>query len=679
MRILHPFLLLLILTAISVQKSLAYGTRCASVGPAGDVTLTWENTGLNAADFRAWYIYHSTSASGPFNLIDSVFFFNQTNRIHLTALANNNPAYYFVSFIPLSGNPPVISDTIRTIFINVLNPRTGFANLSWNATHSPLIASQNSWYKIYREYPRGFFTLLDSVDASISAGQMTYSDQISICSDTIKYRIVATDASGCISVSNLDGELFRDLQPPAIPVLDSVSTDINGNGIIGWNVNPSTDTRAYAVLHLVNGIWTILDTVFNRNNTNYLSFVSASNSSQSFNVIAVDSCGNPSSQSVPHSTIFLNVSFSQCERANRLSWNPYTFWGNNVTYDILLSVNGGAEFVIGSTSSTTYSDQNLISGSAYCYRVRAKESFTARSSTSNRACVSPAFPPPPAYSYIRSVSVAGENLVRVEAFVDPAATVRGYDLLRSESQSGPFVRVATILVTGVSSVILTDNTVNTSARPYYYKMLTVDSCGQGILESQVSKTILLSGTANPDYTNSLSWDFYSLWGGGVSHYNIYRRINGVLSASPVAVIYASSAFMFTDTVIDEFYSDGQFCYVIEAVEAFGNPFFFLDSARSNEICLVQAPKIFIPNAFHPGGGLNNIFYPVNGFVDARTYSMSIFNRWGERIFQTNDPRAGWDGSSNGRSSPEGVYIYLLEAEHPDGSSIRIVDSVTLIR
>ena len=119
--------------------------------------------------------------------------------------------------------------------------------------------------------------------------------------------------------------------------------------------------------------------------------------------------------------------------------------------------------------------------------------------------------------------------------------------------------------------------------------------------------------------------------------------------------------------------------VIEAVEAPGNPYFFQDTARSNEVCLIQEPNIFIPNAFHPGGFLNEIFTPSNAFVSTENYSLRIFNRWGEMIFETTDPKVGWDGTTNGRYAPEAVYVYLLQAVQADGSEILRKGSVTLIR
>ena len=677
MRNFAPFVLFWMFLAAFCTNVQGFGIRCLNVSPGGGVTVSWDQTGINIADFRAYYLYHSTSASGPFTAIDSVFFFNTTSRSHTTALANTNPAYYYVSFKSNNGSPDIDSDIARAISLNVFNPGTGFANLTWNATANPLIPTNSVWYKIYREYPAGFFTLLDSVNASTSVQPMTYADQISICSDTIKYRIEVLDASGCRSISNISGELFRDLQPPTQPVLDSVSLDINGNVVVGWNLNPSPDTREYVVLQ---GTATV-DTARGINNTMMNTSISGNSASIPFSVYAVDSCNNPSAPSVSHATLYVNASFVLCEQSVHLSWNAYSYWPNAAVYEILVSLNGGGETIAGTTSDLFFDDSNLISGAFYCYRVRARESgLSTRSSTSNKVCVVPIFPPPPMYTYIRSVSVVNSSTIEVRAFVDDAAiAIKTYQLLRSNSAAGPFGLVASQSAAGVANIRFFDTSANTEAFSYYYKVRTLDSCDVNVSESQISRSILLKGIADPEYTNTLSWIGYQDWLGTVSHYNLYVRTNGVLSAVPVKTFDPSDPFFYVDTVLDDFFSDGKFCYVIEAVEAGGNPFFFLDSARSNEICLNQDPAIFIPNAFHPGGFLNEIFYPSNGFVNTETYSLYIFNRWGEVVFETNDPHVGWDGSSNGKRSPEAVYIYLLKATTADGTPIERVGSVTLIR
>ena len=45
--------------------------------------------------------------------------------------------------------------------------------------------------------------------------------------------------------------------------------------------------------------------------------------------------------------------------------------------------------------------------------------------------------------------------------------------------------------------------------------------------------------------------------------------------------------------------------------------------------------------------------------------MSIFNRWGNRVYTTNDITAGWDGLLNGRSANPGVYVYSITVNYSD--------------
>jgi gliding motility-associated-like protein len=70
--------------------------------------------------------------------------------------------------------------------------------------------------------------------------------------------------------------------------------------------------------------------------------------------------------------------------------------------------------------------------------------------------------------------------------------------------------------------------------------------------------------------------------------------------------------------------------------------------------------VFVPSAFTPNGDqLNNRFEVVYN-CDFTSYQLQIFNRWGELIYETTNPRASWDGTSNGNALPNGKYLYLLK-------------------
>lgn len=71
-------------------------------------------------------------------------------------------------------------------------------------------------------------------------------------------------------------------------------------------------------------------------------------------------------------------------------------------------------------------------------------------------------------------------------------------------------------------------------------------------------------------------------------------------------------------------------------------------------------KIFFPNAFTPNGdGLNDVFKPVTNSLDCEHYSISIYNRWGAMIYQSNDITVGWDGKYKGEYCQPGAYVYKI--------------------
>ncbi|WP_198666943.1 PKD domain-containing protein [Taibaiella helva] len=92
--------------------------------------------------------------------------------------------------------------------------------------------------------------------------------------------------------------------------------------------------------------------------------------------------------------------------------------------------------------------------------------------------------------------------------------------------------------------------------------------------------------------------------------------------------------------------------------------------------------IDIPNAFTPNGdGVNDYFFPRQLLSRRVTrFRMQLFNRWGQVIFETakTDGR-GWDGRFNDKEQPQGVYIYLIEAEIDGRQEERYQGNVTLIR
>lgn len=87
----------------------------------------------------------------------------------------------------------------------------------------------------------------------------------------------------------------------------------------------------------------------------------------------------------------------------------------------------------------------------------------------------------------------------------------------------------------------------------------------------------------------------------------------------------------------------------------------------SELLIIEDEILFfIPNSFTPNGsGKNDVFSPqfVSG-IDIYQFRMQIFNRWGELVFESNDPLGSWDGQYAGQTVTEGVYIWKIDFIEP---------------
>ncbi len=69
----------------------------------------------------------------------------------------------------------------------------------------------------------------------------------------------------------------------------------------------------------------------------------------------------------------------------------------------------------------------------------------------------------------------------------------------------------------------------------------------------------------------------------------------------------------------------------------------------------------MPTTFTPNGDGNNDEMPVFGWGIKELISYQIFNRWGEKIFETNDINEGWDGTFKGVEQNPDIYAYKIRA------------------
>ena len=100
------------------------------------------------------------------------------------------------------------------------------------------------------------------------------------------------------------------------------------------------------------------------------------------------------------------------------------------------------------------------------------------------------------------------------------------------------------------------------------------------------------------------------------------------------------------------------------------------------IDIVPDIRYFLPNAFTPNGdGTNDTYAGIGIFKGISAFKMSIWNRWGEPMFEAQTPNEAWNGKKNnvGNDQPSGVYLVMVQFKNPRGEAIEMKSYATLIR
>jgi gliding motility-associated-like protein len=110
-------------------------------------------------------------------------------------------------------------------------------------------------------------------------------------------------------------------------------------------------------------------------------------------------------------------------------------------------------------------------------------------------------------------------------------------------------------------------------------------------------------------------------------------------------------------------------------------------AKNNTSCPASACKMVsadvqpladLPTGFSPNGdGKNDILFVRGAAI--QTMDVKIFNRWGQKVFETTDMNEGWDGNFNGQPQPIDAYAFILNVTFIDGTTYEKKGNVTLLR
>ena len=66
-------------------------------------------------------------------------------------------------------------------------------------------------------------------------------------------------------------------------------------------------------------------------------------------------------------------------------------------------------------------------------------------------------------------------------------------------------------------------------------------------------------------------------------------------------------------------------------------------------------------------------------LNFKAYNMRVYNRWGEKMYESSDILKGWDGKANGEECMQGVYVYHVEVTSLEDKVYKYDGTVTLLR
>lgn len=630
--------------------------NCIQTDDSDNITIFWNSISDPGGSFVEYGVY--SVQDGLIASIPDITVDNYTVNSITSA-----SEYYLAVQSGVCGNTKRYSDTVSNIYLNINNPGNGTALLSWNNPSSNYFPEYNTYTHIYREYPSGTLTLIDSVEYSVN----NYKDTIDICQAFIKYQIILP-TSECAFTSNKVGDDFEDMLTPDIPTILSVGIDtITNEMLIQWNQNNQNDTYGYVIYTFdSNGILYELDTIWGISNISYSYNVNLNGGPYSYSVAAFDSCSTntvpvtfqTSAKASINTSMISSSDVYMCDQEADIYWTPYI--GRPVDfYEIWSLVNGN--WNLEEISQDTIVRIPVTGNQNYIIYINAVffDGYSAFSSPTSFFVPTPGLP---AFHYFKLATVNNDK-VELYDFIDESVGITEV-IFQRRNLSGAFEEIGRSDANS-NVVYFLDEESNPNYQSWEYRTKYIDSCGTEGTFANTNKTIFLEGSAEDyDLINTLSWSAYEDFDGGILEYHIYRSINGVYDPSPIVILDQTELSYIDD--VNGLGSEGKICYRIEAVEAF-NTYNFSEISTSNELCLMYSPKVYIPNAFTPNG-VNPIFKPIVSNINFSSYHLSIINRWGQLVFESFDKDEGWNGliQANGKKATNDVYVYIFEAEDENG-------------
>jgi len=266
-------------------------------------------------------------------------------------------------------------------------------------------------------------------------------------------------------------------------------------------------------------------------------------------------------------------------------------------------------------------------------------------------------------TYIITATVVQDS-IRVDFERSTEDDFSSYEVYKKVRGDKEYSYVESIFDRDITSYV--DKDVDVNEISYCYIIRVLDNCGHISPNSNEGCTIVIRGESvnekgtTPRYRMNLVWDNYIEWPAGVESYELIRSVDtGTLR--PIVRVN-SPTVEYVDGDLD--YDWGGYWYSVVAYENTGS---YNATSRSNDIYLIQPPEVYVPNAVTSNGdNLNDSFGWADVFV--KEFEMKLYNRWGEKVFESTDKNTKWDGHYKGDDvTYSNVYFWIVTYTGWDGN------------
>lgn len=389
-----------------------------------------------------------------------------------------------------------------------------------------------------------------------------------------------------------------------------------------------------------------------------------------------DTCSQMGKMSVSHCTILLRDTAKELYHLH-LNWLSYDGWSTNLShYEVFRKDPGGSFRSIAwvPASRQTYTD-SFLCDQTYCYYVEAVHKNRTYRARSNEVCDKPIYRSPEGTSHITLVSVNNDSFPSVK-WNSTFARIPGSSFVLERSASG---NPGTFGYVGAFKGLSADDPrADAHAGAYHYRVVFRDHCGTPGNPGSVSNSIFLQGIPGARRVR-VNWNQYAYWHSGVREYVLQLRGKDHVYRDWLAFAPGQTE---KDSINLESFGLDTICFRVAAIKD-SIPG---DTSYSNSHCFIPSSYIWVPTGFSPDeNGLNESFRPVSGYVfgdvsdPALRYEFRVMNRWGQQVFYTNKPNAGWDGTLGGHPCQSGLYIYQVRAIGFDGMVHQHKGTIYLMR